>query len=438
MCRNGTPRPGLEHRRGLVHVVGAQHDELGARRLERLGLAQQQVGGVVPPVLELQRPHLARSRRCARAGRRSPGRPRARAPARWRAGSTAPSTPSSSRPASRSSAWPPASRPARPPHQTVGSTGRPKPCLGVARSPTPAACSSSARSPAPARWPRAARALGWTQPAVSQHVRRLEADSRHAAGGPRRAGASRSPRPGASCSATPTRSPTGSRPRRRTSRRSPGCGPGGCGVAAFPTAAAVLLPPVLAGLLARAPGLDLRLDELEPPEAEAAVRDGAADLAVVFRHALRRTPRPRATCSASRSPGTRCWPSSPRAGAARAASPTWPASGGSPAARAAGPTCCAARRTPGFTPDVRFATDDHVVVQRLVAAGLGVALLPSWALEASAQPGRRGVAGARGRRPGGGGPGAPGRPARPGRRGRPRGAARRLHGRPRRAGAVGG
>ena len=45
---------------------------------------------------------------------------------------------------------------------------------------------------------------------------------------------------------------------------------------------------------------------------------------------------------------------------------------------------CAAGR--GFVPDVRFATDDHVVVQRLVARGLGVALLPSWAVLASAQP----------------------------------------------------
>ncbi len=40
----------------------------------------------------------------------------------------------------------------------------------------------------------------------------------------------------------------------------------------------------------------------------------------------------------------------------------------------------------GFRPDIRFATDDHVVVQRLVARGLAVALLPSWALQASAQP----------------------------------------------------
>jgi DNA-binding transcriptional LysR family regulator len=36
---------------------------------------------------------------------------------------------------------------------------------------------------------------------------------------------------------------------------------------------------------------------------------------------------------------------------------------------------------------VRFATDDYVVAQRLVAAELGVALLPEWAMAASTQPG---------------------------------------------------
>ena len=45
----------------------------------------------------------------------------------------------------------------------------------------------------------------------------------------------------------------------------------------------------------------------------------------------------------------------------------------------------------GFVPDVRFATDDHVVTQRLVAAGVGVALLPAWALAASTQDGVRAV-----------------------------------------------
>lgn len=46
---------------------------------------------------------------------------------------------------------------------------------------------------------------------------------------------------------------------------------------------------------------------------------------------------------------------------------------------------CASRA--GFAPDIRFATDDHVVVQRLVARGLGVALLPRWALDSATEDG---------------------------------------------------
>ena len=40
----------------------------------------------------------------------------------------------------------------------------------------------------------------------------------------------------------------------------------------------------------------------------------------------------------------------------------------------------------GFTPDVRHRTDDYVVVQRLVAEGLAVTLLPQLALTAAPDP----------------------------------------------------
>jgi DNA-binding transcriptional LysR family regulator len=40
----------------------------------------------------------------------------------------------------------------------------------------------------------------------------------------------------------------------------------------------------------------------------------------------------------------------------------------------------------GFTPDVRHSTDDYVVVQALVAAGLAVAALPGLTLLASRRP----------------------------------------------------
>lgn len=53
-------------------------------------------------------------------------------------------------------------------------------------------------------------------------------------------------------------------------------------VAAFPSASAVLVPRALAAITARHPGLDLHLDEAEPPEALQLVRTGEVDLALTF------------------------------------------------------------------------------------------------------------------------------------------------------------
>ncbi len=229
----------------------------------------------------------------------------------------------------------------------------------------------------------AARALGWTQPAVSQHVRRLEADS----------GAALVVRAGRGVALTEA----GRALLRHADAVAEhlalaeqelaalaGLVTGQVRVAAFPTAAAALLPPALADLLDRAPGLDVRFVELEPPEAEAAVRGGELDLAVVFRHALDSTPvegdlvrEPLhrhpvlAVVPAGRAPRD----------LADLAGERWIA--GCSRCRSHLLRCAAGR---GFVPDVRFATDDHVVVQRLVGRGLGVALLPSWALLASRQP----------------------------------------------------
>jgi DNA-binding transcriptional LysR family regulator len=157
-------------------------------------------------------------------------------------------------------------------------------------------------------------------------------------------------------------------------------------LSAFPTAAAVLLPPALVALRERAPALQVHFTEQEPPEAEAAVRSGAADLALVFRHEddedavpgdLLREPLARHPVRAVVRAG---WPLPTTLADLR--DQPWIAG----CVRCRGHLLRCARRA-GFTPDVRFATDDHVVVQRLVASGLGVALLPSWALAASTQPG---------------------------------------------------
>lgn len=236
----------------------------------------------------------------------------------------------------------------------------------------------------------AARVLGWTQPAVSQQVRRLEAES----------GTALVIRQGRGVALTEAgrlllEHAEGVADRLAAAEQDlaalAGLARAVVRIAAFPTAAAVLLPPALLALRRRTPGLQVRFVELEPPEAEVAVRTGEVDLAIVFRHERDDDVVPG---DLVREPLTR-----------HPVHVVVPAGSGAPASLAdladrpfiAG--CSRCRRhllrcaaTAGFTPDVQHATDDHVVVQRLVAAGLGVAVLPSWALTASSQSGVTAVA----------------------------------------------
>ncbi len=267
--------------------------------------------------------------------------------------------------------------------QTTVSTVGPKFCLG--RSVDPRRLLVFREVARTGSLAGAARELGWTQPAVSQHVRRLERD----AGTPLVVRAAR----GVALTEAGRlllRHADAIADRLDAAEQDvaalAGLRTGRVRLAAFPTGAAVLVPPALADLLATSPRLEVRFTELEPPEAERAVRDGEADLAVVFRHAddtapvegdLLREPLHRHPILAVVPAG-----SPPPRDLADLATQRWIA--GCPRCRAHLLRCAAAR---GFVPDIRFAGDDHVVVQRLVARGLGVALLPAWALSASTQDG---------------------------------------------------
>ena len=239
----------------------------------------------------------------------------------------------------------------------------------------------------------AATALGWTQPAVGQHIQRLERDLGLALAlrttrgitlteaGTRLlshadAVASRLAAAGQEMDALRTL---------RTGRLR---------LTAFPSAAATLVPPALARVAAAAPGLDVWLTELEPPEALAAILAGDIDLAVLFHHPGAQGP--------DRHPDlvVHILGDDP----VRAVLPTHhrlAAPGGIPAplnlaqlARErwiAGCLRCrthlqALARAAGFQPDIRHTTDDYVVAQNLVAAGLAVALLPALALTAAPNP----------------------------------------------------
>jgi molybdate transport repressor ModE-like protein len=163
-------------------------------------------------------------------------------------------------------------------------------------------------------------------------------------------------------------------------------------VAAFPSAAATLLPGALAALRAAHPGLGTTFAEAEPPEALAELAAGRVDLALTFRDAgdpddpddpapVHRVPLLRDEVlvvlpdADGREPGS-------AVDLADLAGRPWIA--GCPQCRAQLVGTCARA---GFAPRVDFATDDYPAVLSLVRAGLGVATLPGLALAALPHPG---------------------------------------------------
>ncbi|SOD58965.1 DNA-binding transcriptional regulator, LysR family [Streptomyces zhaozhouensis] len=163
-------------------------------------------------------------------------------------------------------------------------------------------------------------------------------------------------------------------------------------LAAFPSSLATLVPPAAARLAAEHPGVDLALTEAEPPAALTALRNADVDAALVFAHDdpppgdqrnMTLTPlleEPLYLVTRADQPD------------AEAAAPVAPASAGELAAHAgdswiAGCERCRAHlvsvcERAGFSPRITFETDDYVAVQALVAAGLGVSVVPGLALAA--------------------------------------------------------
>ncbi|RMI08912.1 LysR family transcriptional regulator [Cellulomonas triticagri] len=179
-------------------------------------------------------------------------------------------------------------------------------------------------------------------------------------------------------------------------------------VAAFPSAAATLLPGALAALRAAHPGLTSTFAEAEPPEALTELDAGRVDVAVTFRDAA---PGPGADPSPAGDaprrlrvpllrddvvvvlPASDGLPDGSPVDLATLADRPWIA--GCPQCRAQLVATCARA---GFAPGVDYATDDYLAVLGLVRAGLGVATLPGLALAALPRAGvtlHPGVPGAR-------------------------------------------
>jgi DNA-binding transcriptional LysR family regulator len=161
-------------------------------------------------------------------------------------------------------------------------------------------------------------------------------------------------------------------------------------IAAFPSASSTIVPRLIERMSANYPGLRFRYIEAEPPEAVQAVRDHTADIALTFSYpgdpddphgasaaGLTATPlwREDMVLILRRDGNSSLSPDASPLALGSLAGAGWIA--GCPRCRGHLLHLCAAH---GFTPSIDYETDNVSAVLAMVEAGLGVALLPSLAL----------------------------------------------------------
>jgi DNA-binding transcriptional LysR family regulator len=156
-------------------------------------------------------------------------------------------------------------------------------------------------------------------------------------------------------------------------------------MASFPTAGATIVPLAVATFRAAHPDVTLSLAEGEPEEIAPRLRAGEFDLALLFEFAgvseglgsgLRRIDLLEDPMYLAL-PDNHPLADEPRIRLQDLSGESWvQTSAASPCARHVVRSCHAA----GFEPSVSFETDDYQTVQGLVAAGVGVALIPQLAL----------------------------------------------------------
>lgn len=154
-------------------------------------------------------------------------------------------------------------------------------------------------------------------------------------------------------------------------------------VCAFPSANATLIPETMARLLADHPGIRVELLEAEPPDSVERLLRGECDIALAFQYPglpvevppeVVETPLLEDQLTVLLPVGHAL----ARRSAVRLADlaeERWIA--GCPRCRANLLQICAEQ---GWTPDIVFTTDDNLAVQSLVAAGVGIALMPALVL----------------------------------------------------------
>jgi len=156
-------------------------------------------------------------------------------------------------------------------------------------------------------------------------------------------------------------------------------------MASFPSAGATLMPLAIAAFRASHPDVALTLAEGEPEEIAPRLRAGEFDLALLFefpgareRHGARlRTQLLLEDPMLVALPAEHALAGKPALSLSDLRDQDWvQTSATSPCARHVVRSCVAA----GFEPKVTFESDDYETVQGLVAAGVGVALIPQLAL----------------------------------------------------------
>ena len=236
----------------------------------------------------------------------------------------------------------------------------------------------------------AAARLGYSQPAVSQHLRRAEARVGHPL-------VLRSGRgvalteAGRRLAEHAVHVQAALDAARQELDHLGGATSGRVRLAGFPSASSTLVPEVLSALHRSRPGLRVDYVEAEPPEALALVRDGLADVALVFGHAGAGVPSPAPLPDSLREHPAfvdetvlvvpRAHGFQPGDDFASLAAERW--IGGCPRCRGHLLASCASA---GFEPEIVLETDNALAVLGLVASGLGVALLPGLSLQAAAVP----------------------------------------------------
>jgi DNA-binding transcriptional LysR family regulator len=161
-------------------------------------------------------------------------------------------------------------------------------------------------------------------------------------------------------------------------------------LASFPTAGASLLPPAVAEFTLRHPDVELTFLEEEPEEAAQALRAAELEVAIVFEYSQLNQPEFERMYEGIElhplidDPMYLALPSDhplahkPRVRLSDFADDTWIQETGTHSWCGSFHAACCAEA--GFDPKVGFQSDDYNVVQGLIAAGVGISLLPGLAL----------------------------------------------------------